>query len=582
MNQPIINSIANFVNKFSFGSRQSVPSKSINRSSKSSKRSMAASNTGRLMSHWNNLSTIEQELTSNWLVRERARDIERSNDFAKRFLLEFEANVPGPDGFTFQSNVTEFVKDKNNNWQKKQDVLANSLIENALADFSLVANCTINGQHSFSALQKLASVMFARDGEVFIRIIPNSDAKYGIQLQIIEPEAVDEFLNTILDNGNIVKMGVELNAWRRPVAYYIRKRSSSVDLWGAMRSAGDNERIPAEQMLHLFDQRSPNQTRGISLLVQSLVRLKRLSDYEEAVLINAQTAASKMGFFSDKNPEMPDNAPIGKVVDEEGTEISEEEGGVPQLDTTPGSFEYIGANDFTPWSPEFPTAQHEMLFKTTSHAFSAGMGSDYASITNDLGDTSYSSARVGLLDSREIWKLRQIIVIDRILLPFYGIWLKFSILSGALNLPMSKFDKFNKPVFIGRRWSWVDPLKDIMASALAVEYGFTTRTQILAESGLDIQEVNAELAQEQADAEAAGITLKFNEKATNSGAAALNDVNAADANTNDQSPNQKKNGVNDQKKRSIEDEHILLQAMEILHKRKSNGHSKTVLESLEN
>ena len=578
MKQPIINTIAKFVNKFSFvGARHNVPSLSKQPSKQNHKikpRSMPASNTGRLMSHWNDLSTIEQELASNWIVRERARDLERSNDFAQKFLLEFRTNIPGPNGFTFQSNVTE-LRQVEKQWQKVQDVLANTKIEEALADFSLAENCTINGQHSFSSLQDLIAIMWARDGEAFIRMIPNADAKYGMQLQIIEAEAVDEFYNVKLDNGNIIKMGVELNAWRRPVAYHIRKRTPSIDLWGAIFSAGDHERILAEQMLHIFDQRYPNQTRGLSLLVQSMVRLKRLSDYEEAVLINAQTAASKMGFFSDKNPEMPDNIPIGKVVDEEGKEIPEEEGGQPQIDTSPGSFEYIGANDFHAWSPEFPTAQHEMFVKATTHSISAGLGSDYSSITNDLGDTSYSSARVGLLDAREIHKLRQKKFADRVLIPFYYQWLQFAILSGSLNLPISKYDKFNKPVFVGRRWGWVDPLKDIMADALAVEYGFTTRTQILAERGQDIQEVNAELAQEQADAETAGIKLKFNEKSN------VGTQQDADDPANDQSPNKNKS-VGSRHAVTDHEDAILTQALTILLKRKSNGHAIPVLGAVEN
>ncbi len=584
--------IANFINRITPGSNRrlfvSQPRVSKHPNRKISGRNIAAAGTGRLMSHWNNLSTIEQELSANWIVRERARDLERNNDFAKKFLLEFETNVPSPTGFTFQSNVTEF-RQVEKTWQKVQDVLANSKIEEALADFSLAANCTVNGQHSFAGLQKLAALQFARDGEAFIRLVPNADAKYGMQLQIIEPEAVDEFLNTNLPNGNIIKMGVELNVWRKPVAYYVRKRTTSNELWGAMFSAGDHDRIPAEQMLHLFDQRHPNQTRGISLLVQSMVRLKRLSDYEEAVLVNAQTAASKMGFFSDKNPEMPDENVFGKttVTDSTGTEVENEvdegadtEPENQQMDVSAGSFEDIGAKEFTAWEPEFPNAQHEMFVNTTTHAISAGLGSDYSSITNDLGDTSYSSARVGLLDSREIWKLRQIIVVDRLLLPFFAEWLKFAILSGTLNLPMSKYDKFNKPVFVGRRWGWVDPLKDIMADALAVEYGFTTRTQILAERGQDIQEINAELAQEQADADNAGIKLKFHEK--QSAPAAAQDPNDDD-NTDDQSPNQNKKSNGKRGENEIE-ERILMNALQILLKRKSNGHGThtAVPASLEN
>ena len=537
---------------------------------KTSGRSIGAARNDRLMTNWNSLKTIEQELVSNWLIRERARDLTRNNDFAQKFLLEFRTNVSGPDGFTFQSNVTEFIKNKlSGEWEKQEDEFANIVIEEAMKDFSLMENCSVDGTKTFRTIQDMAAFMWARDGEAFIRLVNNAKSKFGLQLQIIEAEAVDEFLNTKLANGHIVKMGVELDEWRKPVAYYVRKRTSATDLWGMLISTGlDHDIIPADEMIHIFDQIHPAQTRGISLLVQSMVRLKRLSDYEEAVLVNAEVAASKMGFFSDKTPENPSDLVLG------GQEMSTDDNGVTtptgdqQMDVSAGSFEDIGAKEFHAWNPEFPTAQHEMFVRSTMHAVTSGLGISYAAGTNDLGDTSFSSERVGLLDEREIWKLRQIVFAERFLLRFYPKWLKYAIMSGNVDLPISKLDKFNKPVWIGRRWGWVDPLKDTMADALAVEYGFKTRTQILAEKGYDIREVNAELKKERADEKKEGLSLKYYAGPTASGDLRATDATPAEGadstDTQDASANKKKNrsAVEEQ------DDRILLDAYEILKNRK--------------
>jgi capsid protein len=45
-----------------------------------------------------------------------------------------------------------------------------------------------------------------------------------------------------------------------------------------------------------------------------------------------------------------------------------------------------------------------------------------------------------------------------------------------------------------RGWEWVDPLKDINASVVAIENGLSTRTLELAKQGLDFEEVLDQLA----------------------------------------------------------------------------------------
>jgi capsid protein len=68
-----------------------------------------------------------------------------------------------------------------------------------------------------------------------------------------------------------------------------------------------------------------------------------------------------------------------------------------------------------------------------------------------------------------------------------------SLAMGAIKLPPQKFEKFNKPYWIGRRWQWVDPLKDVLANAEAVKQGFKTNSQVISEQGGDIYEVYEQL-----------------------------------------------------------------------------------------
>ena len=59
----------------------------------------------------------------------------------------------------------------------------------------------------------------------------------------------------------------------------------------------------------------------------------------------------------------------------------------------------------------------------------------------------------------------------------------------------------------GRRWQWVDPVKDIEAGERAVALGVKTRRQICAEQGLDFDEVIAQLAVERSLMESVGLPV---------------------------------------------------------------------------
>jgi capsid protein len=69
-----------------------------------------------------------------------------------------------------------------------------------------------------------------------------------------------------------------------------------------------------------------------------------------------------------------------------------------------------------------------------------------------------------------------------------------ALLKGKLPpLPISKFDKFNNPVWQPKRWAWVDPLKDIKAQEAAVLNGFKSVSDVIRETGREPEEVWREL-----------------------------------------------------------------------------------------
>ena len=84
-------------------------------------------------------------------------------------------------------------------------------------------------------------------------------------------------------------------------------------------------------------------------------------------------------------------------------------------------------------------------------------------------------------------------------------------LRGALGtIPPRKLFKFENPKWQPRGWEWVDPVKDANANQAELNLGTKTRADILAQKGMDIEEVFNQLKAEEQLAESIGISIGSN------------------------------------------------------------------------
>jgi capsid protein len=85
-----------------------------------------------------------------------------------------------------------------------------------------------------------------------------------------------------------------------------------------------------------------------------------------------------------------------------------------------------------------------------------------------------------------MWRMLQALFIAEVMNDFYPEWLEMSLASGAINLPLDKFEKFNAAKWQPRGWDWVDPLKEETAAEKAIKNATKTPQEIVAgRSGAD-------------------------------------------------------------------------------------------------
>jgi len=449
------------------------------------RRAYSAAKIDRLTSSWTTSSqSINADLLNGGRVlRARARDLSQNNDYARKYLQLQVANVVGSKGITLQ------VKARTT--KGKLDQKANRIIEAGWAEWSRARNCSWDSRLSFIEMQRLFIETAARDGECLVRII-RDDSKFGIKLQFLDTNRLDESTNKDLGDGRFVRMGIEFNSKGKPVAYHLL-----VDPDNTYNPSAKTERVPAENIIHAFKGERPEQIRGATWMASAMSRLNMLGAYEEAELVAARVGASKMGFYTSP----AGDSYVGEE-DEYGNLISEAEAGI---------FEQLPAGtSFTTFDPQHPTSAFKDFNKAILRGISGGLGVSYNSLSSDLEGVSFSSIRSGTLEERDQYRVKQDWMIEHFMVRIYEEWLFHQCLKNTFNYSIVDFDKLNTVRWQPRGWSWVDPSKDIKASQEAINAGIKTASEVIAEQGGDIEDIYDQLAYEQQLAVDKGLNLSIN------------------------------------------------------------------------
>lgn len=427
-------------------------------------------------------NAIDQELRQDLdRLRARSRDLFKNNEYAAKFGRLVRNNVVGPEGFTLYARATRA--------DGTPDTADNTAIQNAFWDWCSPRNCDVRGRSHFNDICRAAIVSMARDGEFLIQKVRNV-GRYGFRLQALNVDRLDTKLNRAPSQGsNAIIMGVEVDENRRPLYYHIWTSAPSVNV----EARRERKRIPADEIYHGYIPLEEEQTRGVPWMHAAMRILNDLKGYREAAVIAARLGASKMGIW-----ETPDGSPPPGSESDEGYA---KHPGEYVTEADPGHFDFAPAGyKLHTYDPTYPHDQFGDFCRAALRGISSAWGVSYHGLANDLTDVSFSSIRSGVMDERDEWMVLQNVLINQLLTPVYDDWLDMALMRGAIlgvggnALPASRSDKFRAHVWQGRRWGWVDPMKDIQAAILAIEHGLASPQQIAMQAGRDVEEILDDIA----------------------------------------------------------------------------------------
>ena len=105
------------------------------------------------------------------------------------------------------------------------------------------------------------------------------------------------------------------------------------------------------------------------------------------------------------------------------------------------------------------------------------------------------------------------VIVHQLCRPIWQAWMAQAVLEGALTLTgyarggTAKRREYQAVKWIPQGWQWVDPLKEADAMKAAIRSGLMSRSEAISANGYDAEDVDREIAADNARADAFGLVF---------------------------------------------------------------------------
>lgn len=407
-------------------------------------------------------------------LRQRARDLEKNSDFFQSVLNAYLRNVIG-SGYNLQART------------ESEEI--NTVIESLWQEWCKRENCDITGMQSLNQILRMVEARKRVDGGVFLRLVNDSEYKLiPLKLQCIEVDELDTSVSTAVNKDCKVFEGIELNEYNKPTGYHFK-------LYKPDGSPQDESiYVPANEVIYYFTKKRPSQIREITDFAHSMIRIKNINEYMEAIAVKERVTACLSAFITKQG-----GGNIGRSPIQDNSDYS-------QRKLEPGLITYLNpgesVNAINPAGQGSDVNQH---IKIQEKILASGQGLSYETVSRDMSETNYSSARQGLIEDEQTY-IDDKESIMGILSEIYTQFLTQLELSRLITLDLEKPENLLHE-WIRRPKAWIDPLKEANANKVALETNQKTFKQICAENGRDWKDVLRDMKEVKDEAKSLGINI---------------------------------------------------------------------------
>lgn len=370
-----------------------------------------------------------------------------------------------------------------------------------------------DGVADFYGQQAMVARMVEESGECFVRLRyrrPEDGYAVPLQLQLLAAEYVPTEKNFKTRGGNIVRAGIEFNAIGQRVAYWMYATHPG-DTTANSYAYNTLHRIPASEVLHIFEPTEAGQLRGVPRLAPVLLRLKSLDNYDDAVLFRQEVSNLFAGFIEKA---MPDGQQQFDPLT--GQPIVADADGAPLVGLEPGSMQELMSGEKVTFSdPPDAGNTYVDFMRQQLQAAAAGVDLPYELLTGDMGDISDRVLRVLLNDfRRRIEQLQFAVYVFQLCRPVRAAWLDTAVLSGSIALAdySARRRDYLRTRWVPQGHPYIHPVQDVEGKLKEIAGGLNSRSEHVLRTGYDAEQIDEENAQDNARAQKLG--LSYNTTAT--------------------------------------------------------------------
>lgn len=405
------------------------------------------------------------------LVRARARDLERNSDVMNSVLGAHKRNIFGA-GYRLRANTGDNEQ--------------NARIEKLWETWCQKKNCDVTETQSFNAMMRMAIWRKKIDGGILFLKCYTGGSLVPFKIQMLEVDELDTSVMAPRKKENKVAGGIEYNSFNKPVGYYIRQYS--LDGMTTMES----KYMDAKDVIFYFTKNRPSQIREMSDMAPTVSRIRDVNEFMRSIAVKERILACLSVFIKRMMPESGlqgrDNKSVGGI---------ERKFNYQGKTLTPGMIQYLNQGDEVQVvNPSGQSTDATAYTKQEMRMISSGQGLSYETVSRDMSESNYSSARQGSIEDELTYEEERdqlMEVMDEI----YETFVISLVLAGKLNV---KDFWENKEKYLSHKWikapkKWIDPLKEANANKIAMNTGQKTWADMAAENGKDWKEMIDEIAE---------------------------------------------------------------------------------------
>jgi lambda family phage portal protein len=393
-------------------------------------------------------------------IRTYCRHLERNNPTAQAAVLALDALVIG-SGIDLEPDTG--------------DDATNGLVRKIFYDW--MRSVAVDGSDIYQ-LQHTAMRECPVAGEWVWRVIPGGDGPIALRVLPLEGEWLSDAEGASPANGCTMAAGVELDRYGSPVAYFL-----------VPPEGGKPEKVSAASIIHGFEKKRSLQARGepwFTPVIETLMNERDLVDVE----LKAATVTANIGLAIESE--------YHERVDT--TEHGDSDDPVQALGLGSVVRLYPGekVNAFHHTRPSQQIAPFRQMLRGD---IAAALRIPQRFLDRDVSRANYSSMRADMLDTQRLLQpIREMVghktigALYRIAAPYIS-----AMLGVAIDPTRYRLLPDGQP--------YVDPVKDINAATAAIAAGLSTHEAEIGARGGDYRQVWAQLAKEQAEMAALGITM---------------------------------------------------------------------------